>query len=229
MATVRDLITRALKDLTVLGEGDTATAEMMTDGLAVFNDIVDIWNASELMLYQVVEENFALTGAQSYTIGTGGTWNTTRPEHIERMWYRRDGADYPIEMLDAEGWASLDTKDDSTDWVYRAYYDAAFPLGKIYVNPKGTGTIYIHSRLLLTVATLDTTISLPAGYAVTLRAEIAKRLAGQFGREPPGMVLQDGRDGMKAIKARNNTRRKPRMCIEFSDSARGNIFNDNAS
>ena len=227
MTTVRDLINRAYKDLTVLGEGDTATAEMMTDGLDVFNDIIDLWNAQELTLFQVQEETFSLSGAQSYTIGSGGVWNTTRPEHIESIWYRRDSVDYPVELLDSVGWGRIELKSDSTDWLYCAYYDAAFPLAKVYVHSlASTGSVLIQSRKLLSSGTLDTVISLPAGYAVTIRAEIASRLAGQFGKEVSASILRNAAEGMKAIKSRNNNRKDAGMCIEFAESIRGNILTD---
>lgn len=228
MATVRDLLTGALKSLTVLGEGDTATAQQITDALDVFNELVDHWNTKVLTLHQVKETSFTLTGAASYTIGPGGTINTTRPESIDRAWYRRDSIDYPIAILDAAQWAGIEEKSLSSGWPTDIYYETDSPLGKIWTYPlSNAGSIYLQTHELLTEATADTVVSLPSGYRKALRYNLAIDLAPQFGVEPSQAVVKAARESLADVKSRNNRNRKPSACIEVAENyGRNNIYSD---
>ena len=225
MTTARDLILGAYKSLGILGEGSTASAQMITDAVDVFNETIDSDNTDRLLLYQTQEESFSLTGAQSYTIGSGGAWNTTRPEHIERAWHRVDGIDYPVDIYTAERWAGLVQKELEEDWPEVLYYERSSPLGKIWVYPVATGrTLYFQSLKQLSEVDADTSIVIPPGYRMYYRAILAVRLAPLFNTDPSPIVVQDASRGMRRIKAANNRGRGASMCIEFARPSGGNIL-----
>lgn len=48
MTTAADIINQALKDIGVLGMGETATAEDATDGLDALNQMLGQWNATAM-------------------------------------------------------------------------------------------------------------------------------------------------------------------------------------
>src|SRR5690349_13893473 len=83
MATVRDLFKDSLKLIGALAAGETPTSTEMTDGLRVLNRMIGQWNTQNLLIYTRVIEEFTLTPSTgSYTIGSSGTFNTSRPMEI---------------------------------------------------------------------------------------------------------------------------------------------------
>ena len=83
MATVTagDMVRDALGLLLVLGQQDTLAAADMDDGLRFLNSMLESWGLIRQNIFKVNTETFALTaGDQTYTIGSGGDFNTARPK-----------------------------------------------------------------------------------------------------------------------------------------------------
>src|SRR5438309_11784869 len=81
MATlVSDIIQSSMRLLGATTHGRTASAPALADGLTALNLLLDSWNADRLNIYNIAANTYALTaGQQTYTMGTGGNFNTTRP------------------------------------------------------------------------------------------------------------------------------------------------------
>ena len=60
MGTVKSLITRSLRALIVLSEGEEATAEMINDGLTTLKDLLNSWSIEGMMVPYSVTETFTL-------------------------------------------------------------------------------------------------------------------------------------------------------------------------
>lgn len=162
------------------------TAAERTDGLTKLNEMLSLWSAERLMVFQVIEETFTLTiGQNVYTIGATGNFNTVRPQKIVDG-YIRDSAsiDYPLDVI-----MSLGEYNRIADKVSRArptalYYAQEFPLGKVHFDspPDAAYTFKCFSWKPLTAfADLDTTtLVIPSEYLKALRFHLAVDLAPEL-------------------------------------------------
>ena len=81
MTTTLDLITKALQKIGAVTKDETLSAGDVSDALSSLNDMISSWSLDSLIVYASTLENFTLTpGSYSYTIGSGGNFNTTRPK-----------------------------------------------------------------------------------------------------------------------------------------------------
>lgn len=149
-ATPAKLITKALKDIGVVGFGRVATAAEIEDGLETLNTLLDMWSVLRENVNVRREENFPLVANQgSYSIGVGSLdFDTTRPIAIEQAYYRdSQNSDFPIDcsMSEAE-YSSISIKNLSGS-PKRLFYKPDYPFGVIYFDfaPSTVWTLYIKS------------------------------------------------------------------------------------
>ena len=148
--TALQLIEAALRDIGVLYTGQSSNSDQQTECLQALQMMLRTWSAQRLMVYYIEEgENFTLVaGTSSYTIGSGGDFNTVRPTAILGA-YVASGIDYPIEIIDRERYRNISVKTlgDVPAWLW---YNPVYPLGEIYLYPTGGGEIYLDSQKPLT-------------------------------------------------------------------------------
>ena len=210
MATASSLIIRGLQMIGDKRIGATLTSAEQTAWLAVMNAMLDAWALERLMCYQLVEESFALSTSQgSYTIGTGGDFNTTRPTKIVDPCFVRDSAniDYPVEIIDAVNYGRIQSKTLDGSFPQYLFYDSAFVAGlatiKLYPEPSASLTLYINSPRQFTQFTaIGDTMVLPPGYEEALSANFAIRAAAGF-RQVPAEVALIARESKAKIKGAN--------------------------
>lgn len=182
MTTVTEVITQALKDSTVVGEGDAASAETMTDAFAVFNQMMAQWQESGMNIYAQVTSSFTPTGAVSYTVGTGGDISITRPEKIDNIYWRFNNMDIPIQILSTyEEYLEIVNK-TVTGTPSLGFYLPSYPLGTLYLYPQpSSGSIFItRSETLPTFTSITDTIVLPAKYILPIRFSLAELFSVTF-------------------------------------------------
>jgi hypothetical protein len=170
VTTAVDLFTLALKDIGAVGIGQAISAEDTADALATLNMMLGQWAAERLSVYHLIDTAHQSTGAQSYTVGTGGDFNVARPIKINAAYARlmSSGAgsavDYRISMIDArEDYAriSLKTLSSFPEW---AFYDSAYPLGNLFLYPVPNSSYELHivtMDVLPQFATAATVVNLP--------------------------------------------------------------------
>ncbi len=186
MPTAGDLITLALKDAGVVGVGQTPLAEDANDALVRLNSMIAQWQRKRWLVYHLIDVSIPATGAETYTIGTGGDFNTPRPDRLEKGCFARQPVqggggpiDYPLALIESrEDYNRIALKRlDSFPQV--VFYDAAFPLGTIRVWPVPNNQYEIHLNLkaaLQNFATLATTFQMPPEYEEALRFNLITRL-----------------------------------------------------
>lgn len=219
MTTANDLISRSLRLILVLGQGRrTLTANELSDGLMALNAMVDSFSIDSLMIYQTLEESFPLVvGTASYTIGTGGTFNTVRPVSITNAFIRdNSNNDYPVELIDNFSYDSIPLKTVSSRSRY-LYYDKQYPLAYIrlmYV-PAYAETLFINSwKQIQQFADGTTAISLPPGYERMLAYNLAVEIAPEYGVAISDKVGQIAKESKAAVKRLNS----PNPIADVSES-----------
>lgn len=184
MATVAELIRGAFRTLGVLAAEETPTAAEESDSLVTLNDMLDSWAGERLVLFASLRSTHTLTpGLSPHTIGTAGTFNTTRPVRIERASIYATGSETPLELLSDAEWQATQGKASagtpSSLWV-----ESAYPLMKLHFHPvpSAADTLVLYTwQQLGRFASTGTTVDLPPGYARAIRSNLAVELAPEYG------------------------------------------------
>lgn len=210
-------------------------APQLSDALQHANFLMSRWNVGSGMIFTTGIAPYDLTsGKKTYTIGSGGEINATRPIKIT-------GAnllfpDSPVTRRqircteDESEWKEI-TLQDLADGIPRILYnDRNAPLSTLYLFPQpGAGyQLEIYSRQSLqTFASLDDVLLMPEGYDDAITLNTAVRLAmtpwpGQIPMDPE--VRRQAMLSRAAIEQRNA--RSPRMNTDpFSGGKRRTSIN----
>lgn len=208
MATGQTLINRASRLIGAASIGETLSAEETEAGLDALNAMLDSWRNERLMVYAIQDESLTMVSAQaSYTIGTGGDLNTTRPVRIEAAYMRASNTDYDVDILNEREWAGIPDKTSTSDLVERIYYQPSMSTGTLYVWPVPNTANVLHLLTwtpLSTLATASTTVTLPPGYEEAIAYNLALRIAPEHGISISPEVAEVARTSKAAIKRINS-------------------------
>jgi hypothetical protein len=179
-----DLITDALQLLSVYDPNEPLADSDAQRGLTTLNDMMDSWSNESLTCYAIVEQSTVLVpGQQSYTIGPGGQINTTRPIRLIEgpgAAYVQDsnGNNYGIEVVPRNKWNMYGNRSSivTSNFPDTLFYDPQYPLGVLNFMPYPSApyTAFWDSYLQLSdFANLDTQMTLPPGYALAIKTNLA--------------------------------------------------------
>jgi hypothetical protein len=241
--TANDLIRAAMRLIQVAAVDTDLTASELTDGLESLNRMVDSWSVDELMLYQVTREQFPLSsGENPYTIGYGGTWNTSRPTKIVDAYLTLNNGsipvDYPMMVLNYDDYNAIRLKTLSTNFPGYIYYQPSFPIAEVYIYPifspndpstQGPAYITLTSWKPLEVFVDPTApVSLPPGYWEAIVFNLAVRIAEEYQFDMRPTTVQLATAALKRIKRINQRTRtlQTDTALMNTSQMRYNIFSD---
>ena len=184
MTTAQDIIQDALERIKVYAPGETISDADAERALTRLNDMLDSWSNESLACFANVEQSSALTiGKNSYTIGSGGDFNVTRPLDIlvgPGAAYLQDsnGNNFDVNVVTQDRWNQIGNRGTTitSNIPDTLFYDPQYPLGtiNIFPTPNLAYMLFWDSRLQLTeFSTLTTTASLPPGYLKALKDNLA--------------------------------------------------------
>lgn len=228
MANARSIIEKAARKIHVLGRGQTMAADEVNDALDMLNDMLGSLSADVDYIFNNVRETFSLTGATSYTIGTGGDFNTARPIEITALYLSVGGIDYPLKQIGPAEYADIGFK--AIQGVSEAfYYENNTPLARLFFYPVATAgyTVTIYSLKALTeFADLTTDYDLPEGAVDMLVYNLAVRMAPDYEKEASDTVKRIAQQTRGNMAVYNKRHSYPVSEIDVGTSgANGNIFN----
>lgn len=212
--TARELVAASLRLIGVKAAGESLEASEATDGLAALNRLLGSWSTEGLLVHARTRDSFTLTsGDGSYTFGSSGDLNSTRPTEILEAFIRDESVspaiDYPpLKMLSLEEWSRVSQKESEGGIPRNLYDDGGYPLRTLYLHPEPTGSkkLVVHSRKPLTeLATIDTSVSLPPGYDRALVYNLALDLSPEYGKTPPDSVVLIAQETKGNLKNRNHS------------------------
>jgi len=186
-----DLITDALRELEVLSAIATPSNADAQLGLTRLNQMLGSWATQRLTIPGVVRDVHPLTNNKNtYAIGPGAAdWNQARPHWIQNAGLIRTDAgnvETPLEVLTADRYAAIGTKQMASTLPWAIYDDEAEPTGTITVYPTPQGSA-MQIALYIPVALqrfpdLTTKIGLGDGVEPAISRNLAVQLARPFGR-----------------------------------------------
>ena len=217
--TSLQLIESSLRICGAIAAGVSPSEGEQADGLEALNMIISDLISDRLMVYGITQFNNALTVAKAtYTIGSGGNMDTTRPDWIDGATVRDSGDyDYRIEIIDAKRYR--DIIDKTTPGRPRLlYYDPDYPKGTIFLYPVPdvAYTLYLDNIITLTeLEGLTTTISFPKPYERYFKWELACELAPEFGQQISPSWERRATKAKDRIISMNASRMIQEVCLDI--------------
>ena len=206
--------TMILRSLRMTGEkvrGATLTTDEQTECLAELNSMMDSLSIEGLLAYQQLQESFSLTAnTVSYTIGSGATFNTTRPTKIIDPCFIRDSAslDSPVRIVSDDSYGKIVQKNVGQTYANVLFYDRAVDSSgygtiKVYPAPNASLTLFINSiKQLQSFANLSTQVNMPPGYQLMIESNLAIHMAAGF-IPVSAEVAKIARESKAAVKSMN--------------------------
>lgn len=211
MTTPVELINLALKQAGVLGVGQTATAEDLSDCFKLYNMMLAQWSRMRNIVYQLLDVACVGTGAQTYTVGIGGNFDIPRPSKLIGAYCRQLSnpglqVDFPLDLLMSQtDWGRVSPK-AMTSLPSLVYYDPQYPLGVLHVWPVPDSKYEIHIQCLAdlprTVTSFDD-ILMPPEYEEAIMYNLAGRLCIFYQIPLPQGLPQLASATMATLRAAN--------------------------
>jgi len=208
MTTVQTIINDAAIDLGVLVAGMSLASDDEAWVLRKLNYMLNSFSKEGLIFNVKVRDNaLSLVSGQSvYTIGTGGDFNTARPNMITKAFIRVNDTDYPVKIRPMDEYDSLIDKSARTGRPLKLFYSPEYSKGDIYLYPKpdDTYSLYLISeKPFTTYSSVGTTVELPGEYDELFMTNLAVRIASRWGKSPSQITYRTAKDTHNDIKSNN--------------------------
>ena len=216
----------------MLASGESPSANESNDALSALNDMIDSWSTQQLLIPNQTREVFPLVASQqTYTMGVGGNFATSRPMQIVRALIQLTNetpvVELGLDILTMEQYASVILKGTTSVFPLSLYSDNANPLTNISVWPvptSSTNNLVLYSwKPLSDIASLTTALSLPPGYQRALRFNLALDLAPEYGKTLSAANTGIAASSIADIKRMNH---RPRfLMVDDAIRATGGTYN----
>lgn len=178
--TARQIVTFALKQLRVVGAGETPSAEDMSDGIEALNLMLKAWQMTMPNLWRQTEGTLTLTSATaSYSLASAYRVISAR--------FRQSGRDIPMALLTREEYQNLALK-TSAGIPTQYYFDPQRASGTLYVWPvlataAGETIQYTYQRRFEDIDDPANDIDVPQEALRTVGYALAEELLDSFGKD----------------------------------------------
>jgi hypothetical protein len=208
--TAGDQITRALRLLGILAEGETPSAAMSQDALMALNQMIDSWNTERLSVFCTQDQVFTWpAGEISRTLGPTGDFVGNRPILMDDATYYKapNGVSYGIKFINQQQYDGIAVKTVTSTYPQVCWVNMGFPDVTLTVYPKPTQELEWHMvsvQELDQPATLVTELHFPPGYMRAFAYNLAMEIAPEYGIEPSPQVQRIAMTSKRNLKRINN-------------------------
>lgn len=205
MTTALQIVNRAAEIVGFKDPDESLSGNDSNNFLGVLNSMLDSWNTQRLYIATVAQVS-ASVSASPTTIGSGATFNTTRPVRLEDGCFSRSGGvDYPIQVIGRSEYDLIVDKATTSSFPDYVYYEPALPTGNLYFYPVPSPAVAVYLQVqtqLTEFADLSTDYTLAPGYKKALEYSLAEELAP--GRRPLDLqVVRQAAIARRAVKTTN--------------------------
>lgn len=209
----------------------TLYAEDMFKAFDQLNSMINQWNNNRFAIFNMIDVSVVSNGAQSYTIGPGGDFDTARPDKIMAAYVRllpiqaTQPVDVPLQVVEAhEDYAQIMLK-NLQGFPVGCFWDSAFPVGNLFVWPVPvTGQYEIHLVLknqLISFDHLTDVISMPPEYVDAMVWNLAMRLRPKYKLPPDPTVQSLALQSMSVVTGANSQVAILKMPMGLGSGRRG--------
>ena len=186
-----DIIKGALRNLTAIAQGETPSAADIAYGAEALNALIKQWQTEGCKLWLYDEAELSLTAnSQSYTIGSGGNLNVTKPIEVmsARYHYYTSGIDIPMTPLSRNEYFDLPLKSSTGVPLnyYPDYQTGSYVYFYIWPVISSSTSDTIKMTLKTEVEDFDSTSNnadFPTEWLRALKFNLAVDLAPEYGKE----------------------------------------------
>lgn len=178
-----DLIRSSLRLIGAISSSETPASDETMDALEALNLLLSSWGASRFLSKNTQTITHTLTGAASYTIGSGGDINTTNPTEIYTAKYTLGGLDYNLSVMDFVDYEAIGLKNIGAIPEF-IVLKRDYPLSTIYLYPTAaSGALTINAVTPKTDLDTDTNLSntYPPEWIRALKYNLAVEIAPEYG------------------------------------------------
>lgn len=222
MATVQTRLNRAMRLIGQIGSGESPTTDETADCLTALNAMLDSWRNDRLMCFAFQTLTLTLAnGDDTYTIGTSGDVNTTRPVDILDAYIVDGNVSYPVKLIGEKEYASIIDKTTTADWpdvmLFRPTVASSLATVIVYPVPNAARTMKIVCRVPVTAfSAASDTVTLPPGWEEAIDSNLAIRIAPEFETRAPAEVVQMAKESLAGIKKTNATVQPRRLNTQLA-------------
>ena len=242
MTTARDLCNEALTVSGIVGDGQTASGQIINATFGRLNRMLAQWQRKRWLIWHLVENKVTGDGNKGgdgnpFLIGPNGDIKIARPDRIEGAWLRQpipsqpNPIDYPLEeMKSYEDWATVALKTLKSFPSY-FFYDPAIPLGKLYVwpvmSPAGQYETHILTKEVLSAfASLTSPFLLPPEYEGAITWNLARITRVAFRKPKDEEINALARENLNTIRSANAAIPRLRVPDDLYRPGIYNVFSD---
>lgn len=211
MATTKTLINGALRSIRVLASGEEAKPSETQDGLEYARQMLESWSNEGLLVNALTHESFTLSSKRTYTIGSGGDFDTVRPTTIENVRIRDPGGlETTVTIASLNIWAGIDLKDTVVNAPNYVYYEPEYPLGRLEfsgIPTTGDTLKLVTTKPIEELPALTESVQFPPGYDKAIRLGLAIELASEYGVDIPPEIALNFRQAIMVLKRINSKTR----------------------
>jgi len=203
MTTARDIIKKSMQRLGILTKGEEPADDEANDALSSLNMMLESWSTDSLSVYALTWETFTVTGGQaSYTIGSGGDFNTVKPISIKASYITIGDTDYTLQLINDADYNRNILQKQITGIPDYITFDNAYPLStiRLYPVPSTNYDLFLLTEKPLVILALDDIISLPVGWERALVNNLAIELAPEYGQQVTGDLRALAKNSKRAIE-----------------------------
>jgi hypothetical protein len=245
--TPLQIVQTALVESGRIGLGQTPNQVDINDGLTRLQLMLQLWQGERMLIYCTQTLQLVSTGAQSYTIGPGGDFDTgqpvgsapassVRPPKLESAYLIQPNSNsgnpvsYPLQIMQSRDEFNAIALKQLVSFPQYVFLDTQWPLGIVRIYPVPQASIYsiaLSARGQLPPSFAPDgsgNISLPYEYYEALVSNLAVRLRSYF-RIPtfPGDDLLARAKGSRAVLRQMNFQ-VPKLTMP-DDLLRGGVYN----
>jgi hypothetical protein len=209
--TAGDQITRALRLLGVLAEGETSSASVMQDSLMAMNQMIDSWNTERLSVFCTQDQTFTWpAGEITRTLGPTGNFIGLRPVLLDEATYFRDpgtNVSFGIKFINQQQYNGIAVKTVTSTYPQVIFVNMTYPDVTMSIYPRPTRDLewhFVSVQELSNPATLVTNLLFPPGYLRAFTYNLAMEIAPEFGVEPSPQVQRIAMTSKRNLKRINN-------------------------
>lgn len=237
LSTPAEIVRFSLKAAGVLGVGQSALPEDYSDAFDAMNAMLAGWARRRWLVYHLIDVWAPTTGAVSYNVGPGETFDVARQDRMEAAFFRQtisappNQVDFPLEVLESrEDYNQIRLKALSTTLPRWIWFDSGWPIGTVYpwpIAPAGAGEVHVSFKAPLGAFTSYTqSINLPPEYAEAIWSNLVIRLSPVYQYEVNKAVLAIANTSLAAIRGANTQIPRLKMPRFLSYRSRYDIFSD---
>lgn len=176
---------------------------------------------------QIVDFLTGAGGIGTYQVNTSQTANSTtlttyyqRPLRINSAFVRVSSLDYVVTPVNVEQYELIGFKTLQGPWPRILYYQPTSPLGNLIFWPvPGSGEMHMFAETVLgQFQSLADTVTLPQGYNMAIRWNLAELLLPEYGKNDPvinGMIIKNAAESRAWVKRSNMA---PPQTARFDDA-----------